>query len=209
MTADGRTVGARPSSPAGSRPARTVHLFGMGFRQTLGGNSGQIALWKEARRFSGPRHFILTPITWCEDADAIAALLYQLAPARIFGYFYSWGAGQLFRELAEEMQQIGLEFEAVVLCDPVGRSTLFPAWLPLNPLSLTRLHRVVVPANVRQVHRFYQRQDRPGGHPLKIVDPVRTTYLTDVELGVPHARMEDHPAYHDLVLSLIEQAVAA
>ncbi len=185
---------------------KTAHVFGMGFTQTLGGGSGQIALWKKARIYSSAEHVILPPAPWRTDPKDIAALLAKLEPQRIYGYFYSWGAGWFGRRLMRALDDLGLDFQTVVLCDPVARSNLFPDWLPLNLTSLFSFHRIVIPPNVRQVHRLYQRVDRPCGHRLRIVDAARTAVLSDRELPVCHARMEDHDDYHTLVLSTINEA---
>lgn len=191
---------------AGARPVRTIHVFAMGFTQTLGSNGGQIALWKKARAHSGQDHYILTPMRWRDDPEDVARFLWQLAPARIYAYAYSWGAGVFFVQLAEALHELGLDIDVAVLCDPVWRSRLLPAWLPLNPFSLLGVGKIKVPPNVRAVHRLYQRENRPRGDELRIVDPDRTAFLTDMELRVPHAQMEDQPEYHDLVLGIIERA---
>ena len=191
---------------SGDTQVKTAHVFGMGFTQTLGGGSGQIALWRKARVYSSPDHVILPPAPWRTDPREIAVFLARLAPLRIYGYFYSWGAGWFGRRLIRALDELGLGFETIVLCDPVARSNISPDWLPLNITSLFSFHRIVIPPNVRQVHRLYQRVDKPCGHRLRIADPSRTVVLSDRELNVCHARMEDHDDYHALVLSTIQEA---
>ena len=185
---------------------KTAHVFGMGFTQAFGGGSGQNTLWEKACAYSSPEHRILPPAPWRTNPNDVAALLAKIAPARIYGYFYSWGAGWFGRRLMRSLDKLGLGFETVVLCDPVARSNLFPDWLPLNITSLFGFHRIVIPPNVRQVHRLYQRVDKPCGHRLRIADPTRTVVLSERELHVCHARMEDHEDYHALVLSTIHEA---
>lgn len=186
---------------------KTVHIFGMGFTQTLGSNSGQISLWLKARAMGSLNHCILTPMQWRTDPKEIANFLKLLSSdnTKIFGYFYSWGAGWFFRRLVKEMRSLGIGFESVVLCDPVVRSSVLPQWLPINPTSLMSWPTLSIPDNVKEVYVFRQKVDKPRAHRVVAANPVRTRLVSDVELSVKHSDMEDQPEYHDLVLSIIEE----
>lgn len=187
---------------------RSLHIFGMGFTQTLGRRSGQVELWLKARQFSGPQDTMLTPFSWRADPEDVAGLLRQAAGRDfpiINGYFYSWGAGWFFPRLAAEMKKRSLSFNRVVLCDPVKRLPGLPSWLPLNPMSLTSLPKLKLEDNVRECFVFRQRQNKPRAHDVIVSDP-STVLHSPVDLYVPHEDMEDELPYHDLVLKLIQEA---
>jgi hypothetical protein len=188
---------------------KTIHMFGMGFTQTLAQNSGQISLWLKARKFGTFEDCILTPMSWRTDPKEVANFLYLLSNqnTRIYGYFYSWGAGWFFRRLVEEMDKLKLRFHTIVLCDPVKRSGVFPDWLPMNPTSLLTYPVMSIPKNVSRVYVFNQNVNRPKGHDVVIENPAFTWIESEVTLHVRHEDMEDQLEYHDCVLSIIEESV--
>lgn len=187
----------------------TIHVFGMGFTQSLSNNSGQISLWLRCRQYSNLENMIMTPVSWSHSPKELAHFiaLNSSPGTKIYGYFYSWGAGWLFRKTVARMKQLGLRFEEIVLCDPVYRSDFFPPWLPINPLSLTRIPRLVIPSNVGKVHWFYQKRDYPRGHKIVLEDHNNTQIVTKQELTVGHTDMEDAPEYHHTVLRILQESV--
>lgn len=189
----------------------SVHMFGMGFTQTFDRMNGQVALYLKALDATTRRNAVLAPFHWKADPREACGLLRQIVDkrTRIYGYFYSWGAGAFYRRLVKHMEDAGLSFEAIVLCDPVWRTTLLPGWIPINPTSLFPFYRFVVPPNVRRVYVFRQQMNRPCGHVVTVEDPRTTRLISCTTLNVRHERMEDQPEYHAQVIDLVAEAVSA
>jgi hypothetical protein len=92
--------------------------------------------------------------------------------------------------LAKELGQRGLAVDAMVLADPVFR----PPLRLLGWLSLLRVPRIRLPANVRDVTWFYQTTNRPSGHQL--VDARNQLIAGRHVPDVIHQYMDDLPEFH-------------
>jgi hypothetical protein len=179
-------------------PFDFVVVHGLGFRQTARYPTGlEQGPWADARGLASATCWILPPLPWDTDVEAIAALIARNTThnATIVGRFYSWGCGWLFPRLARQMHVHGRGFRHVALCDPVYRSAVLPSFLPLNPLSLLRSPRIEIPANVKEVEWTRQYVDLPRAHDLVAEDPHVTTIHAAIECRVPHVRMDEHVLY--------------
>lgn len=146
---------------------------------------------------------------WDACPEQTAEYIYRLGrkdtPPDICIFAYSWGAGYGFVNLARALHDRGLRVHTAVLCDPVHYS--WARWRALLPQTL--FHRVIsvnVPPNVDRVHRFWQRIDKPAGHPLKL-ESGRTQYLSDTELHVPHTEMDNTPEFRRRCLEVAHEVV--
>ena len=183
---------------------RKVWVPVMGFTQTALRQTGMETLWCRLRELSSQATWVFSPQPWSTDARAIAAQVDRIAApdAQIYVMPYSWGAGQFFIDFANALAALKRPIHHAVICDGVYRSRLLPHWLPANPLSMTRLPKLKVPANVREVTWFFQRQNRPAGHEPVAVDPLWTLIHPGRELKLRHEQMDDCPEFHRAVLEL-------
>ena len=172
------------------------HLVISGFTQTLEKPSGCQNLWEKLRseRSNGETVVDLEP--WNADWAGIAELIWRFRPARkpprVFCYAYSWGGGWGFPQLAGELLKRGIEIQHAVLCDAVYR----PKCRLFLIESLLRSSRVIVPANVREVDWFYQREGLPMGHEVVAADPEQTDIHPGVQIfGVTHHYMDDQSCW--------------
>lgn len=175
--------------PPGQADFDRVLIPVMGFKQCTRYQTGMELLWREWRKLSSPRTWILTPQLWDSDPEAVAALVHRnTEPAtRIIIAAYSWGGGAFFPKFAEALNQMNRRISHAILCDPVYRSTLKSfRWLALIPGA-----KIPVPANVDRVTWFYQRRDTPAGHEPKPASP-QTIVETGIRLaGHVHATMDE------------------
>lgn len=173
------------------------HVVISGFTQRLESPSGAQFLWnaiRRARANSADAAALLEP--WNADWRGIADLIWRFRPldrpARVCCYAYSWGGGWGFPALARELAQRGIEIAQAVLCDAVYR----PRWISFDWLALTRLPKIRVPANVREVSWFRQRTGLPAGHDVIAEDRTRTRVNAAVVCdGVAHQFMDDLDAW--------------
>ena len=184
---------------------RRVFVPVMGFTQTTRGKTGMEALWCALRDLSSPQTWVLPPLPWSTDAEAMASLINRNVAddCEIFVMPYSWGTGQFFVDFAKALAARGRTIRHAVICDGVYRSRILPSWLPANPLSMTRLPKLKIPANVREVTWFFQTNNRPAGHRPVAVDPRRTLIHPGTEMRfLRHEQMDDAPEFHQAVLKL-------
>lgn len=176
----------------------------MGFTQSTRRVTGMESLWCRLREFSSQETWVLPPLPWDTDAEAIAALIHRNAApeASIYVMPYSWGCGQFFIDFAKACVPLGREIRHAVLCDGVYRSRTLPTWITLNFLSLTGIPKLSIPASVREVTWFYQRKGVPAGHVPVARDPSRTRINPGIQLDLRHDEMDDAPAYQDAVMRL-------
>lgn len=174
----------------------------MGFTESLSRPSGIERLWGMLRRFSNPACCIHTPLQWNADVrERVAFVLRNSAPgAKIMLIAYSWGAGWAAMAFARELQRAQenkdwfVSIEVAVFADPVYRSPLLPAWLPLNFLTLLGLFPIKVPANIRRVRWVRQTQSVPRATGLVAEGPE-----TEIDSGklimASHGRADEHPVF--------------
>lgn len=121
---------------------------------------------------------------------------------------YSWGAGWGAKRLAVELQARGIEIPRMLLCDPVYRSPVLPAWLPLNPLSLIHrgrlTPRIKLPSNIRRVDWLRQEISRPRSHDLVAVNPQATRIKPPIELELIHSEMDESREFAGMSQELVE-----
>ena len=189
----------------------TVHIFGMGFTQSAARLTGMERVWCRLRDLSSASTLVMTPLPWDTDPEPVAALIDRnaTAEARIFGYFYSWGGGWLFPRLAKELGNRGRHLEHVVLCDAVARTSYLPSWIPINPLSMTKLLKLEVPHNVNRVTWFRQHTNRPAGHDLAAAKHSVTVIEPCMELQLRHEEMDDAPEFQAACLEIAGLGVRA
>lgn len=185
-------------TPEGGRFSRWMIVIG-GFTQHLGRPSGSELLFNHLWELVDGNTCVQLH-TWRDDWPKIAEFMHRNTdhrrPVKIHVFSYSWGFGWGFKKLAQELEKRGMVVNHAVGCDPVYRTAWMPEWLPLNPLSMLRLPTIEIPANVRMVDHFYQRQDRPMGHKLEAADPEGTIIHPGVQLQADHAYMDDQYKYH-------------
>lgn len=195
---------------------RDWHICISGFLQDLGHRTGIERLFMILRILLGATTEVDLRL-WNEDWDKYARYVWRNSArdARIHLFAYSWGGGWGAMKLCKALAKIQAEeraqlvsdedrrwyqcptIEVVVLCDAVYRSPWTPDWLPLNPKSLLPHPKIKVPANVRRVIWFYQRNDHPRGHTVVAADPTRTTVEPGIEIpGATHATIDEAQAFH-------------
>jgi pimeloyl-ACP methyl ester carboxylesterase len=148
-----------------------VWLFS-GFRQSLLALTGIETLWRQLRGLADHETSIQYR-PWDTDPKGVAQFIARNSEReidhavrkdpRIVLIGYSWGGDCAF-DVAVALKAHGLAVCHLVLCDAVHRSGIFSTRFPLNPLSLTRFPKFVIPDNVQRVTAFCQRNDRPSGH---------------------------------------------
>lgn len=180
-----------------------VYIFQMGFTQKLNKRPGMLRCWERQRQFAGRGRLICTPKEWNADWKAFGDFIaeYTHGGTRIYTCSYSWGAGWGFVRLAKRLQLCSRLIQHAILIDPVYRSTVLPSWLPLNPISMTKLGKIHVPNNVREVTYFLQRQNRPAGRELS-VDPEFTKVNGPTMIKTKHESMDDHLEVLDAVINV-------
>lgn len=175
-----------------------VDIVISGFTQTLRRETGSEQLWSRLRAHASAERYVMLR-EWRADWSAIAEhLLRVCGPYPVIRvYAFSWGGGWGFIKLATELAKRGLVIAVVVLCDAVYRSRWMPDWAPINPLSLTRWPKIRIPANVAEVHWFYQTRSRPRGH--RPVARGKDTVIHDgIELDCTHVYADRAHQYHEL-----------
>lgn len=185
----------------------------MGFTQTRV-DSGLVSSWLSLRSLSKDNVMILQPRHWRDDPKEEVEFLKLVAPdAKIVFTSYSWGAGWFFLRFQKHAMKIGLDIAHAILIDPVVRYGVLPS--RFSPISLASgfsflpLSYPVYPC-VKKVSYFYQRENRPQGHKLKVIDRTATMVVRNRKLDVIHSEMEDHPMVHreicEAVITAIEES---
>lgn len=193
---------APPSSPPREKYTPSLHTIGVwhvvisGFTQGVGRPNGAQLLWSMLRAAHQNGRAVVELFPWNADWSHVAEWIWRFRPlerpVRVYVYAYSWGGGWGFPRLARELGKRGIEIEAAVLSDAVYRHPLRSlAWL-----SLCRRPRIVAPANVREVFWFFQRVNKPAGHPVVAADPHRTFVHPGRQAEVTHHYMDDLPAWY-------------
>jgi len=183
----------------------------MGFTENASRATGVEKLWADMRRYSSRGVVVLTPREWRDDMDALASFISRNSncEAAVLVVAYSWGCGVGFRRFAQAAWVLGFPVVCACLADPVYRSPILPSWLPLNPLSLTRVPRLGVPASVRNVRWVRQSTDIPAGHDLYAEDPGMTCIDPPLWCECGHRTIDDSPAFKRIVLEAVEEFAQA
>lgn len=173
----------------------------MGFTETGSRACGMEDLWFHVLRpLASGSVTIYHPQEWSKNVHGILAQMRRLGIAEVMVIGYSWGGGAGAMNFARAARQYGIHIPVVCLCDPVYRSRFLPSWLPLNPLSMTRIPRISVPMAVDQVWWVRQKMNRPAGHHLVAENPSITTIHPGEFLEVRHEHIDEHPQWIDLVM---------
>jgi pimeloyl-ACP methyl ester carboxylesterase len=171
-----------------------------GFTETRQRARGIEDLWgKILLKASGPDVIVYSPETWRQDPRPILGELRRLGVRDLMLIGYSWGAGVGCMRTAKLAREYGVIIRVACLCDPVYRSPWVPSWIPFNPLSLTRIPTIKIPASVQKVAWVRQRQNIPAGHNLQAEDPIHTKILDPLVLDTTHSRIDEHPHWLALV----------
>lgn len=107
---------------------------------------------------------------------------------------YSYGGGWGARRLMMYCSNKGVQFEHVILCDPVHRGPL--GWIGRWPIR--------IPKNVKNVWTLNQNNDYPRGCKINY-ETKYTKHVSARDLKVGHTYCDDHPAY----LEDINKAITA
>ena len=151
----------------------------------------------------GPAHRV-EYLTWQTNYHRVASDLsiicgrHGLVPHIVLaGYSYGgWGAIQL----ASELEHKGIDVDAMILSDAVGRPWFWPRPLPAVSSLLGRSYasKLHIPHNVKKLVSFYQKENRPQGHQLICKNGTKVT--APVQLFRPHALMDDAKEFHSSVM---------
>lgn len=150
-------------------------------------------------------------LVWNADWESLARSIQvnSCRDAKIFIVAYSWGAGWGSVQLARCLRKIGMEVEAMFLCDPVYRSRFWcMTWrsrLTKNSLLSWLVPVVKIPSNVKLVDWTRQFEDWPQGHDLVEASPSTVIPPAIIEQGVIHNQMDESETFHNLVLEGVSQ----
>lgn len=183
-----------------------AHIPIMGFRQNANRITGMERLWRKLRKLTNNTIYISNPLEWDHDWSAFASFLWRNSSQDcvIKCYAYSWGMGNGFVKFAEQLAKRGRQVKCVVSCDGVARTRLLPSWLPANILSMTPWLKLKIPTNVKNVHWFYQRQNRPQGHKIVALNP-NTTIHQGIQLPADHPFMDEQPEFQNLAMKVAQE----
>lgn len=184
---------------------QAVHKFDMGYSQTTRRITGIELAWRNARQFSSPQCWILPPMPWDADQEAIAQLIHRNAPmAKVYCHSYSYGAGWAFIRFCEEMAKLDRRIRCATLCDPVHRYSNWAFFL--KPLSLTQAPTITIPANVDRVRWVRQNIDKPAGHDLKAADP-ESYIAAPLLVDAGHNSIDESSDFQTLVRWCLEDSI--
>lgn len=185
------------------KPITTQHIVISGFTEHNDEHTGS---WRIYRALA-PEHYNETShvmlLEWKDDWRWAAIFIDRYvvnSPVAVKIYAYSWGAGYGAMKLARELNKRNIPVRAMVLSDPVYRSTFFIfRWLAMLTFGFIRIK---VPPNVQEVWWFYQKQNRPRAHQL-----VRTKYRSTkihagVEIHTKHQGMDEARLYREKCLEV-------
>jgi pimeloyl-ACP methyl ester carboxylesterase len=150
---------------------------------------------------------IYSPEVWSQNPKVLLSEMRRVGIRRVMLIGYSWGAGYGCINFARHARNFGVEIPHACFCDPVYRSRLLPHWLPLNPLSLLRGQRILVPPAIQQVRWVKQETDIPGGNTLIPEDPFHTLIHNPIVLNTTHARIDEHYHWVDLVKKTVQDFI--
>lgn len=171
-----------------------------GFTETRARARGIEDLWATRLiKAAGPDVIVYSPETWNQNPKPILSELRRVGARDLMLIGYSWGAGVGCIRTAKLARDYGIRIRVACLCDPVYRSPFLPTFLPFNPLSMTRIPKIRVPASVQKVAWVRQKQTRPAGHDLVAEDPNHTKILEPIDLKTTHARIDEDPIWKALV----------
>lgn len=190
------------------QPIDRWHVCISGFRQHRGSPTGLEALWQRLRAAHHNGVAAVELCAWNDNWSALAEFIWRFRrdgqPPRIGIYAYSWGAGWGFIQLARQLRRRGLEVQHAVLSDPVYRHWYragnWRAFVPGIPIE--------VPANVRRVQYFVQRQNWPRGHRVIAADATQTAIWAPITLNADHEKMDDADEFHETSLVAANQLKA-
>lgn len=151
------------------------------------------------RILASERVTVYHPQRWDFNVSVVLEQMRRHHITRVMLVAYSWGAGSGAIRFAKRAKRYGIEIDVACFCDPVYRSRLFPSWFPINPLSLTRLPKIKVPSSIKLVYWVRQKVSRPAGHDLVAVSPFLTEIFPPQILTAPHAQIDEHPQWVDMV----------
>ncbi len=183
------------------------HICISGYRQREDRHNGIFDLWRQLSRYDSAAirsHYA----RWDDDFEPLAAMIHhasQLAgsPPLVAVYAFSYGAGWGMPRFARALEHYGLPVAHALLSDPINRFRI--RWL--NWLSLRwwlNWQRVVVPANVAEVHHWRQTHDAwVRGHNVIAADRQRTTVHPPVIVpSLTHSAMDDLALFHRTALKI-------
>ncbi|MEM9315063.1 MAG: hypothetical protein AAGA95_10580 [Pseudomonadota bacterium] len=184
---------------------RLAIVYILGNAQGINLRAGLMRSWLRNRRHSGENVLVMKPMTWRADMKDESEILDAWEPDFTIGIGYSWGFGVGMRDLTRYAKT---KIDIAIAIDPVFRSRVFPKWLRLNPLSLTRYGEIRLrPHSVGTLHLFRQFKAPPYGRDVR--DDGYGRLIRHHELPCGHIEADDDPRVHEFIDSTIERHVEA
>ena len=194
----------------------------MGFTEDFMERTGTELVWDEIRLLAGPDVWVLTPREWNCDTTKLARLIARNTDGgtRIVLSGYSWGAGYGFLRMVRALAKLNRGVYDAVLVDPVIRWRFTPnrpKWLAAatNPLSMVgitefgrELFPIKIPASVRRVRYFRQREDVPAGRKLVAKDPKMTLINPAKWIQTGHGSIDDSALVRREILKTVKEAIS-
>ena len=182
-------------------PITHWHYVIPGFLQNRGTYDGSLDLWRKmcAAHYGPGEQVELCP--WNTRWEAEAEFVYRFRGATP-GYpivtiaAYSWGAGWGAMRFARELGKRGIAVQSMVLSDPVYRHPLYS----MRWLTLFRFPVISVPANVRSVRWFRQRDEWPWGHELLAESQATQIHTPVVVTECGHLSIDEYEPFHAAAL---------
>lgn len=172
----------------------------MGFTENSGYASGIEEIWfRDLRPLASENLTVYHPQEWDKNPDHLLSQMRRLHITQVMLISYSWGAGYGAINFARKARQYGIKIPIACFCDPVYRSRFFPHWIPINPLSLTRIPKIKIPVSIDTVYWVRQCVNRPAGHDLVAENPLLTTIHEPEVLIAPHGQIDEHPRWQQLI----------
>lgn len=180
-------------------PAAIVTISG--FTEGQGKPTGSELLWQqELRPLACADLLILPPVRWSHNMRNLALFLNRQGIRRLCVVAYSWGVGVGLIALALACRPLGITIDVALCCDGVARFGRLPSWLPLNPLSLTRILKIRLPPSIAHVYWVRQRNTRPMGHDLIAANKWLTAiHEPQVIAKATHSNIDESPEWHEMV----------
>ena len=110
---------------------------------------------------------------------------------------YSFG-GQSAVNCCLRFFEMGISVQRLVLVDPVRRNSVYPwGWLS----AVNRFRFFQIPTNVERVDWFWQSNDWPRSHSVRVVDRKKTSFFEHPMLKQNHRSIDNAPEVFTKIMS--------
>lgn len=179
-----------------------------GFSQHPNQRTGmsELALKMQEGIGKAPGCWVLPVLVWNADWASLARSIQvnSCHDTKIFIVAYSWGAGWGSVQLSRKLRIIGMEVDAMFLCDPVYRSRFWlMSWrsrLTKNSLFRCLTPTIRIPTNVKHVDWTRQFRNWPQAHDLVAESRKTNLEFAIIEQGLTHVEMDESKTFHQLAL---------